>query len=110
MSCLSPDLDNLQNPHYVVFYFLMTNSPENSPNPEMRQDTSIIVEPELLDRLAMYSELLKQSEAYNEASQAEMLLSFGISEASVEGLANTAIRAYLDGALDALLNDDSDSL
>ena len=58
----------------------------------------------------MYSELFKQSEAYNEAFQAEMFLGSGISEASVEGLANTAIRAYLDGALNALLNDDSDSL
>jgi len=79
----------------------MNERQESVPTPELPPDTRITIEPELLARVEVFSDILKDSDL----SQAEMLLNLGMIDITPESIVNAALRSFLRG-IDTELYDD----
>jgi hypothetical protein len=87
------------------FVYIMDNQPNSMPHPELPPDTSVKIEPELLARIELYVDFLKQSNV----SQAELLLDFGMIDISVESVVNSSLRSFIEGVEESLHDDPSDA-
>lgn len=71
----------------------MPNNSEVSAVPELPNETTIALDPELYEKLIKYKNVIANSNI----SEAEMMLDFGMREITVDELANMAIRIFFEG-------------
>jgi hypothetical protein len=71
----------------------MKQSPEFSMNKEPQSVPNAHIEPELLERISIYADILKKGSA----TQAELLLEFGMIDISTDSIINMALRSFLEG-------------